>query len=68
MGQPVSSVDRSSICDITERIYIDVKEIDVSVAGYIVDYIFDKANSLGVASKETNMIFVNKMLNIVPYT
>jgi len=34
-----------------ERIYIDVKEIDVSVAGYIVDYIFDKANSLGVASK-----------------
>ena len=45
-----------------------MKEIDVSVAGYIVDYIFDKANSLGVASKETNMIFVNKILNIVPYT
>jgi len=34
-----------------ERIYVDVKEVDVSVAHYIVDYVFDKATALGVADK-----------------
>lgn len=45
-----------------ERIYVDVKEVDVSVAHYIVDYVFDKATALGVADKEaqkTKLIRMN---------
>ena len=35
----------------SERIYIDIKDVDISLADFLVNHIFDKASALGVSSK-----------------